>query len=83
MLNEEQKKIVEYLRMSPSDPLKRDAANLIERQEAEVLHVRSHVNYHRDRASRLIEMNCNLVRDITALENKKSSIWQAIKEKFK
>lgn len=31
MLNEEEKKIVEYLRMSPKDSLKRDAADLIER----------------------------------------------------
>lgn len=30
MLNDEQKQIVAYLRMSPKDSLKRDAADLIE-----------------------------------------------------
>lgn len=83
MLNEEEKKIVEYLRMSPKDSLKRDAANLIERIDGECQSSRDYIQWHKDRNKALRLMNASMSADIDVLKNKKSSIWEAIKEKFK
>lgn len=83
MLNEEEKKIVEYLRMSPKYSLKRDAANLIERLSKSNDAARVCIEHSIDQSERLVKMNSKILCENEELKNNKSSIWQAIKDKFK